>query len=704
MKTAICTIAICSALSAQGPRLPAPTAAELGAIALPLGIDEPGDGSIYAAGARYKASFGNDGATFIPFFGSDAPRNYPIHFRVAAATVGSAALAIGHTDPIRDGEEIRFEHRDFDELYRVSRDGIEQLFRFEQLEQRGEIRLRIAADGELAADSVADGIRFANRHGAVEYGVAKAIDGRGRELMLDTSFVDGAIQLTVPGSFVAAATMPLWIDPLISTTQTAHNSTYQVLNTDIAFDNSPGEHVLSWSYVYSATDTDARILRFDAAMTPIGSSQIIDITSSRWMNARVANLNQPSKFLIVGSLQNSGSTWAAGRIASASANGTPGAITAAFDIENPSSPFSPLYEVHDVDVGGDASLSAPTYWTVVFRGVTAIDSVYCRQVRSDGTLVSSVPTQLSIGPGCQNPCISKCNGVNQSSTQVWGVAWYQAAMLMTATIGWNGSILGAALAHGPAYGGFDISSPTDHHNGGRELLLTWEQPTAVGLDMHVRAKVLTHTNVPITSHIDVSLALPNGHTSGYQMRRPAVDCDGTRYALALEYVFPNQLTDIYVATLMRSGGSIAVHDYAPTATTVDFEQRPSVVAKRSGYGPDLDYTVAWVHDLTNNQHALEFNRYRGHANFNRFTTRSTGCGGLFATSSGETALGHSFDLTLANAGALCGWIAGAPLSLPVPGCPGCTQGASSNVIRGSQLNVLVPTNATLVGVTLAFQG
>ena len=39
----------------------------------------PGDGRVWARGAAYKASFGVDGVQFIPFLGSSAPKDYPVH-------------------------------------------------------------------------------------------------------------------------------------------------------------------------------------------------------------------------------------------------------------------------------------------------------------------------------------------------------------------------------------------------------------------------------------------------------------------------------------------------------------------------------------------------------------------------------------------------------------------------------------------------
>jgi hypothetical protein len=41
-------------------------------------FDQPGDGATWARGRTYKASFDAAGVTYIPFLGSNAPRNFPV--------------------------------------------------------------------------------------------------------------------------------------------------------------------------------------------------------------------------------------------------------------------------------------------------------------------------------------------------------------------------------------------------------------------------------------------------------------------------------------------------------------------------------------------------------------------------------------------------------------------------------------------------
>jgi len=103
---------------AQLPAVPVANAAELLET-----LDEPGadpiigplfgadeDGSLLAIGRSYKARFGQEGATYIPAFGSGADRNYPVTFTLKEVlAAGARAGYVADVNPVRRGNEIRFE-------------------------------------------------------------------------------------------------------------------------------------------------------------------------------------------------------------------------------------------------------------------------------------------------------------------------------------------------------------------------------------------------------------------------------------------------------------------------------------------------------------------------------------------------------------------------------------------------------------------
>jgi hypothetical protein len=85
------------------------------------------DGTVWADGSNYKASFAADGFTYVPFFGSDAARNYPIVFSLQAAAVGAAA-ALGAAAPQLRGNTVTIERGALRERYDVHSGHVEQKF------------------------------------------------------------------------------------------------------------------------------------------------------------------------------------------------------------------------------------------------------------------------------------------------------------------------------------------------------------------------------------------------------------------------------------------------------------------------------------------------------------------------------------------------------------------------------------------------
>ncbi|MEM6675125.1 MAG: hypothetical protein AAF726_19905, partial [Planctomycetota bacterium] len=55
--------------------------------------DTTHDGTILARGRHFKVSANSSGFTFIPFLGSDAPRNFPVRMRLASIRRGIETLA-----------------------------------------------------------------------------------------------------------------------------------------------------------------------------------------------------------------------------------------------------------------------------------------------------------------------------------------------------------------------------------------------------------------------------------------------------------------------------------------------------------------------------------------------------------------------------------------------------------------------------------
>src|SRR5262245_61027278 len=51
-------------------------------------------GGVWVRGENFKAHFACDGATFVPFFGSSAPRNFDVHLALQSVTVDGAPIGL----------------------------------------------------------------------------------------------------------------------------------------------------------------------------------------------------------------------------------------------------------------------------------------------------------------------------------------------------------------------------------------------------------------------------------------------------------------------------------------------------------------------------------------------------------------------------------------------------------------------------------
>jgi hypothetical protein len=100
-------------------------------------------------------------------------------------------------------------------------------------------------------------------------------------------------------------------------------------------------------------------------------------------------------------------------------------------------------------------------------------------------------------------------------------------------------------------------------------------------------------------------------------------------------------------------------------------------------------------------------RYLGHATLGGVTFRQTGCGmggGMVASTGLSGAIGSTSVATISYSSGLVGWVLGLPMSAPIAGCSGCTQGSTAMVTTiGPATTVQIPYDGAFVGLTLALQ-
>ncbi len=240
----------------------------------------------WGAGNTFKASF-HDGMTFVPYLGADYPHNQPWSWRTLSVAVGGVELLEGSGPPRQWHDDFRFEYRfgNVTEAYDVMVGGLEQSFVVSERPAAGDLVVRGAVTSALVSDDVTAAHRsltFSDAAGrpVVGYGEAFAFDASGRHVLVTTGYRGGEITLTVPGSWLAEAQLPVTVDPLLSRVW-LFSSTLQGGQNDIGHElGSLSSNVMTvYTRAASQFDDDVYGAVFDDDFTN-GSIVFSDLSSS----------------------------------------------------------------------------------------------------------------------------------------------------------------------------------------------------------------------------------------------------------------------------------------------------------------------------------------------------------------------------------------------------------------------------------------
>lgn len=222
---AIAAAALCAAAGlAQRPLTDPTMLDETAAPIVDQGLRPDGSqAGIWANGRNYKVSF-HDGMTFYPHVGP-ALAHQPLHWRTASVTVGGRELLDAATapQPRFDGFVCDYDLGAIVERYEVRTGGLEQSFVLARNPGSGDLLIRGAVDTPLqlpnaTAKPQALTLRLDDGRSVITYGEATAIDASGRKTAVATSCADGCITLRLDGDFLAAASYPLVVDPMLNNT------------------------------------------------------------------------------------------------------------------------------------------------------------------------------------------------------------------------------------------------------------------------------------------------------------------------------------------------------------------------------------------------------------------------------------------------------------------------------------------------------
>ncbi|MFT7485174.1 MAG: hypothetical protein ACI9F9_001021 [Candidatus Paceibacteria bacterium] len=380
--------------------------------------DAPGDGQLWARGKTYKASFGSGGATYIPFLGSDAPHNMPVHFRLAEASIdGQPILLEERAIWSRDGDRVVLDRGEVDVHYLMGTESMEQTFVFERAPRMGDLDVRVAVESELELESAIEGFRFRGERGGVNYGSATVVDASGRSLALTSKLEAGAISIRVPQSFLLDASWPVVVDPLITTyTLTAPNDLAR--NGDICFDASSQHYYQVYSHIFSADDWDiyGAVIGLDGVPRP-QLGRWVDMTADVWYLASVANSNEADNCLVVAVAEKNDKNEIWGRLRDLPGTSQGGQ----FQISAPSE-----HDYSNPSVGGDPNTDTFNRYFVAYSHNVAQSEKHIlgQSVRTTGTLVGGAQA-IDTEPNAYNrmPHVSKSCGTGATNERRWNVVW-----------------------------------------------------------------------------------------------------------------------------------------------------------------------------------------------------------------------------------------------------------------------------------------
>jgi len=561
-----------------------------------LYFDVATDGALWVRGRTYKASFDATGATYIPFLGSDAPRNYPVGLSLASARTGgqSIALAPAH-GAVREGTTIRIDRGVIDEVYELALDSIEQTFVVEERPSGGDLRLFVAIDSELTRGEFADGFEYSNEQGSVRYGRAFVRENDGTRTPIASRLVDGGVEIVIGAEQLARSTFPLVVDPIVSTfsINTALASHFEA---DVSYDLSTSRNATVYNEQFSGTDFDV-VSQLNTSSGALISRVYVDFTSENWWGPpRIANLNAADQFLAVGTANNV-STVTASSIFGRTIQAADHTMSPKFVI----APSQSNGNRRNCDVGGDPFDGASAYYCVVWeqQGTATDSDIEFRLVTRDATLQTAVVPLTSSGVADEEfPRISESNGYDVGEAR-WNIVWHanvpgNGGDIMGAQVRWNGSVVTPRFAVSPIAADEAFASVSSPALNGR-YVVAWESNSS-GLSYDIHAALIAGSTILDTINVT---AREGTATQGERQRNVQIDTDGNQYLLVYdESVGGSSFNfDVY-ATSLYSLPSSQIQVFAPhqvVDSTSSYEHTPALASRySSGLLGSKRFYVAWT--------------------------------------------------------------------------------------------------------------
>jgi len=541
------------------------------------------EGTPWVRGTTYRARFGTDGTSYLPALASNPTRTSPVSFRLSQVEIGGATLEYDSSAPaLRNADRITYQRGSLTEYYEVEVDSIEQVFVFDELSTRGEITLRIGVTTDLTACEFPAGIEFADERGAVRYGRATAIDANGLSVPATTTLIGDEIEIRVPADFVEAATLPLVIDPVISSWFFAATGEREIPSLrvshaeyDCAYDMTTGRWLVVWTENIQVGSGSVNYLawRLVGALNgqTVASGQIGVGTAQ---TPRCANNNASNQFLV---------TWLnyVHEVWVTSISAVNGAQSGHVRVGG--NGIQPLF---DLSIGGDPYPSAPSYFLVSWRSFSG--TVNYRMLNGITPLGPEVLLATrSVGNHFHALGASRSNGGSY-----WNVAWAEGDLatydrVIGTRISWSGAVLpsstlqtlsGAGVKHLTVSPALDSSS-------------TWAIASSrangvYGDDVYV--SLVNGTALIDDENLTLLTELSGAGTRQGHQQFPCIDTDGRSFAVTYtDWLAGGPGNDnsgagrARVATVAPVGNQLLLSE----AQTIDYgDGQPPMIASTRGSG------------------------------------------------------------------------------------------------------------------------
>lgn len=661
----------------------------------PLVVDAVTPAETWAVGRGYKARITAGGLLFHALPGPELPLQ-PVALALQQVQVAGIALPLRTSKQPDDGNRCGLDHGGVHEHFDLRPEGVEQSFHFASLPSRGELVVRIAVTTALAAMPQDGGVRFGEGPQAVHYGSATVLDAAGRRLALPSEWVDGGLQITVPASFVESASLPLVVDPLVSSPATwvlgtGTGTNLNVAGPDLAFSPVTDSWLLVWQVQVASNDHDVYARRFDVDWNPLGSAQGVELTTADWSVPKVAHLAMTDEWRIVAYVMAGSTTFNVPmrRWSSSGAVGAAFVIGGGFATASPS--FGPA-------IGGDPyDVAGPSNVCVAWPAGNSVRYVTVGQSGAVGSLqtISGVDTVADLA-------ISKSNKA-QRWLLVWGewnpgIAAQPFVNYRGARIDYSGGLVGGSTS--VSFGSHAVFSlfpaariATSSPDALGDFTVVYEEPFLS--TMRVRK---VRSGGSVTAETTLDSVVP-----GWGWTRTSVETDGVR-----SLVTKGLGNDVRGALLAcdASVGTWRVDDqFTITGTLPVVSTAPTSRFVYVNNGIVRPFTLAY--GLTSSTvSAVRIVQYAGYVTGTGYSIYGSACGVPLSLNHNGTlpALGNTVIFNLGTTYPIAGYLFGTPAALPLTGICNCTLGVDGTLLVGYPLVLPIPLDVNLVGLTFSTQG